>query len=690
MIVINYADVQRILLEKCKNKFLLIEGKSGSGKTKLAISKYKHMINEEKIPSESILVFYANRYQNLLWSKHMDFKTIGEIKKYSYFNFVRRELITYWPLVVKDCKKINNNIIRPVFVEYDTSLYMMEMLVDYFRKSKGYFADIISTSKKIAENILFNINKSAISLVNLNEIGNRIYNSIEVKESVQKKTYEQIDKVINHYINSYLNAGVIDYGMIFYLYNKYLLKNQFYKNHIKNLKYIIVDDFDEISPSQLQLINLIAENAEGVYLFSNPQGYFNIFNGANKEYIKNNIKFKFNCISLNENFLSCQNYIEFAEVITSRIINKTSEDLKSSVQAQIDISSQLRSEMIYKIIERVKDLIFNKGKSPEDIVIISPIEDFVLNYEISNKLDLEHIDVISTSKKTRLIDNPYVNALIVIVCFCKEFKNIKLTEDNLKRFFNLVLDIDPIRSSILSKYIENKNSISALPEYIKEILGNESLEKYNYLKDFIKNYRDLCKERDIPVDELFRRVFLELLIKLPGAMENIAVFQNLNELAEKFIGILVNFKTMKQPEEKFIDFIKNEAKDFYSYKEIEKIYDNKYAVKITNPNTFLNSNFKSKIQIWTDINSDMWAPRNIKELTNAYVLNPNWHINSVYTNEIENKNRQEKLVSIVNCLLRKCEDELYIYGSRYSINGYQQESAFSNTIFDILNESGEY
>ena len=44
---------------------------------------------------------------------------------------------------------------------------------------------------------------------------------------------------------------------------------------------------------------------------------------------------------------------------------------------------------------------------------------------------------------------------------------------------------------------------------------------------------------------------------------------------------------------------------------------------------------------------------------------------------------------MTNCLLRKCRGELYIYGSEYSLSGFQQESKFADMLIEILSERGE-
>lgn len=682
---IRYGEAEdKILNNNFKEKYILIDGKSASGKTTLAIKKYRHMVEEEKIDTNDILVLIMNRYQGLTWKRELCLKASGETKILTYQGFIRKELIKYWPIVEKNCNKVKKGKIRPEFVSADTANYMMEVLVDYFRKKKGYFMNITSTSSRIASDLVSNVSKASFSLVQIDEIGNRLYNSLQVKEVIQRETYEQMNEVIEHYINSFLKQGAVDYGMSAYLYNKYLLTDQDYRDYLKNIKYLIVDDLDETSPAQLELVNILRSYVQGAHLFNNPEGAVCTYYGADSEYLNENIRFNYEKIELDEHFSCNEEFINFLGKINERTINMMPQ-WEDKIPAYYDMSSQLRSEMIDNVGEKIQELI-EKGKKPQDIVLISPFNDFILSYEIESKLRNIDINVMNTSKKARLIDNSYVHCLIVLTVLCNKSIEINLTIDDYRKFFSMVLNLDLIKASILSKYAIKDRNMEELQEKTIERIGFDNIEKYNYLKEWIERYKELIQHEGMPLDEFFRRAFLELLIVLPGAKDNISVCKNLSEAAEKFIGVLVQFNTMDNPEEKFVEFIRSEAQDFYSLRELEKITLNLNSVVITNPYSFLTSNLNSKIQIWADINSSMWSPRSIKELTNTYVLRNTWDINNIYTDEIEERNRQNNLISVIKCLMTKCREEIYFYGSEYSINGYEQQSAFSDMIMDMFSE----
>ena len=427
--IMNYTEAYNKLNEnKFSEKCILVKGNSASGKTTLAVSKYRNMIENENIKSPNVLCLFMNKYQNIRWTKDMIFDTACEIRKSSYYGFIRRELSLYWPYVVDGCKEIKINILKPEFASFDATNYAMKSLVEYFRKSKGYFQDITSTSSKIASDLISNINNAALSLVPFDEIGTRLYNSLEVKDFLIKETYNQLDEVTRYYITKLLCNGVVDYGLSFYLYNNYLLHDSRYTS-INNIKYLIVDDIDEASPAEQELIFKIINNVDKAYLFYNPKGGLCSYYGANTDYLKSKLNIEYNEITLDNHFCCNDDFISFANVIDNRAHTPYMEDkINEDVPASIDMSSQLRSEMVQKILLKVEELL-NEGLMPKEIAIICPFNDFIISYELQKKAKKLGISVFETSKKDRFIDNEYLHPLIVLAVLCNDYKSIRLTKE---------------------------------------------------------------------------------------------------------------------------------------------------------------------------------------------------------------------------------------------------------------------
>ena len=510
----RYSEVKRKLFDNLfSEKSIIVSGKSGSGKTTLAIEKYKHMIEEEKINSENILVLVMNRHQAMTWKKELCLKTAGEFKIYTYQNFVSRELSKFWPIIESKCSRIEKKSLKPEFISTDLANYMMELLVNYYRR-KGYLVDITSHSSRVASDLVSNINKAAMSLVDFKEIGTRLYNSLQIKESISRENYEHIDYIIDYYINSFLKHGVLDYGIGIYLYNNYLINNHTYAGKLNDIKYILVDDFNEISPAQLSLVNKLMCTVEKGYMFYNQDGGFCTYYGADKQYLMSNIEFSYQQLEVEESFMCGNYFMELSKEISIDNLGSISAQNRQ-IPVYFDISSQLRSEMLEKVSNKIKELV-RMGKRPEDVVIISPSNDVALNSEIEYRLKDFGIGVINTSKKSRLIDNPYIHSLIVIACLCNKYTGINLTRDDYKRFFSTVLNIDMVKASIVSKSIINCGELQQLPSEVTERIGVNVEGRYNNLKECIQKYKHYIAEKSMSLGELFRRSFLELLITLPN------------------------------------------------------------------------------------------------------------------------------------------------------------------------------
>ncbi|MBV4446698.1 UvrD-helicase domain-containing protein [Clostridium tyrobutyricum] len=666
---IKYSELKNIILENnFHGKNLIVEGTSGSGKTTLAQEKYINMIEKEKIKSENIMVFVLNSHQKVDWTSKMKFDLWGQFKIDTYNNFIIKELTKYWPIVEKNCDEVKEYMIKPEIIYQDTAVYMMEMLVDYFRKNRGYFLDIAEQSKKIAEEFINSMNISVLSLKELKNIGKTIYSSIRLKENKNTDNYIHMDEIIEHYTKSLLSSGSMDMSIAIYLYNKYLLNDKIYIERLSSIKYLIVDDVDQISKAQLKLLELIQERAENIYLFFNPQGGFCNYYGADIEYLDKCKLLSSERLKLEEHFLCSDNLYLFSNTLKL-----------NCASVHIDLSSIFRSEMINKISEKVFNLMEN-GIDSDDICIISPVNDDILNYEMKTRFASESLNIKNLSKKNRLIDNIYIISIIIILSKCIGCIKHDFTKDDYRRFFSFVLGIDALKAYKLVENIMNFGEFTDLPDEMKNLIGSDASIKYYHILDFIKKCKYKYTKNEVNISRIIRLVFLDVLIDIDNSQQNIGICKNLSEFSEKFISSLKNFKTIENPQQKFIDFVRREAMDFYSRYDIEKMHIEDRGIIIGTPYSFLTSNMKCSVQIWTDIQSNMWCPRNIKEFSNSYLFKANWENGCIYTEQIEEKNRLHLLKLLTKALIKKCSKSIYLYGSEYSVNGYEQRGLLYNLI----------
>ena len=356
---IKYIDAEeKVLNNDFVAKGILISGKRGSGKTTLAIEKYKHLINKEKVKSENILCLYMNRFQGLKWKEELVFNKVGAVNTLSYLGFIRKELVKYWPIVTENCKEMNKNLLKPKFMSTDVSNYMMKMLVDYYRIKKDWFLDLNTSSINIAKSIISNMNYAAISSVPFEQIGNRLFYSIEISDLTKKQTYDEMDKITSYYRSRLMTNGILDYGLSISVYNQYLLSDKTYQNILKKrIDYIMIDNFEEISPVVGNLLNIIMPDSKKSYFFKNTEGGFLNFYGADKKHIEKKLNWDLEEISIEEEFLSRKELISFAQNLEKILIANKKIEERMRAPIYMDLSAQFRNEMITKVCERINTLV---------------------------------------------------------------------------------------------------------------------------------------------------------------------------------------------------------------------------------------------------------------------------------------------------------------------------------------------
>ncbi|MBQ8043452.1 MAG: UvrD-helicase domain-containing protein, partial [Clostridia bacterium] len=134
-------------------KKIIISGGTGTGKTTRLINEYKRLVEEGNIRSEEILVLLMNRNQSLSWREKSILNVSGRIIRTSFFGFVQEEVTTFYPLILKSVPEIKTRSVKPVFLTFESSQYLLSMLIESRRNSSEAFSTLADRDSKIAIDI---------------------------------------------------------------------------------------------------------------------------------------------------------------------------------------------------------------------------------------------------------------------------------------------------------------------------------------------------------------------------------------------------------------------------------------------------------------------------------------------------------------------------------------------------------
>ncbi|MFQ8631911.1 MAG: UvrD-helicase domain-containing protein [Intestinibacter bartlettii] len=607
------------------------------------LQNYIQIIKDNNFKSNDILIFTDNSVASLNYIRQIDINISEELKIRTYSQFVREEVTTYWPIILSSCKNIIKKDLVPTFISTNLKTYIFEKKIEEMRNKNSYFEDVTGTNRAIASNIMNNLDHAIYNEIDYKNIGEKVYNSKANKDNINNKSYIQMNEIIEEYMDEMISNSIIDNTISIYLYNNYLLKDKIYKDQLaKRYNYLFVDDLQNISTSQVSLIEFFEEKEKQIYLYLDNNKYFSSF-------IKNDLKYIHNKLLIQE-----ENY---SNIGIFDLINMPAK-------IELDQSSQLYGEMIDNIALKIEKLV-EQGVSKKDIVIINPINTPVLDYEISNKLSSKNIDILTIKNNSKLIDYQYGNVLYVAVTiYCKKQQYIK--EEEYINFIQILFDLNRLEAYRVYKNRDNDENYKSVIKYI-----------------------DTKRDEKLNIGEFLTKFYIDKVLNLKEGLNNVFICKNIISESESFVDVLekLHLKDNKDADEIFIISLKKFIKDYFIARDIEDI-KNKDAVLITTPYSYIANNIDRKIQIWVDIGSNTWNMKIEKDLANPLVLKKSFKDGEIYTSEIEENYKKYYMYNTVYNLLKNAEN-IYAYKSEYSINGYIQEGGLYSTILRLIDRGGE-
>ena len=624
-------------------KYLFQEVNLNKKKEKI-INIYENIIKENNYKSKDILFLVPSAITKLSYMREINLPLSEELKITTYSHFVQSELIKYWPIIEDNCEKIKVNKISPSFISQSLSEYIIMEYINKTREEENYFQDIVGTNKSICKNVLDNLSKSCFNGIDINNIGEKIYNSKKNRNDLSRYSYTQMQEVIDFYVNTLLSKGIIDNSIAVYLYNNFLLNNEEYRRRLrKEYRYLIVDSLESASVSESNLIAEFLNIVEDGYVFYDRSKDYSSFKNVDMAYIEENI--------INEFF---KEDVHDLGTISIKSLYKE----KKSIELKDE--DHLYDEMIDGVVEKLLQLM-REGKNLKDIAIISPINNSILDYKICNKLKSNKIAVTNTKLDNKIVDHPYANALVVATCI---FYNLQylIKEEEYINFIEILFDINKIRAIKIFNHRHDNEEYKSLIEFIKE------------------------KEKDnLRISEFLVQFYIEKMLNLKDGKKNVDLCKDMIKQGDIFSEILEELNMdEKEKHEVFVKCLKDNINDYYMSADIEDMKSSDKVI-ITTPYTYISANINRKIQLWLDVGSNAWNMKIEKDIANPLVLRKSFDEKLIYSDEMEDKNKRYYLYNLIYNLLLNSE-EVYAFKSEYSVNGFMQESMLYGLLLKLLDK----
>lgn len=637
----------------------LLVGPGGAGKTEALWQRYSDLA--EVNGTDGILVLVWNARDVSDWRERVDFQRAGPLHIYTYFGWVQREVRRCWQRLDPWGKRW----LEPEFLTVETGQFAMLRQLESMARD---FADMVTSPERLAIQL-----GSAIVLASLNgipfaEIGPRLAQAMPSKD---KKIFKAAQAVIDGYIVATRESGTLDYGLAVDLYRG-MLKEPWYLKDLSQFRILLADDVGEQPPAAHDLIAQVLDHAAcAVLTFSTDGGHAGFFGADPKG--------------------AWQRFGKMGRVVLIRPTHRTLagggalyrgivrgiSPLRPSNQPEMEyIYEELRSEMLGRVVKAVTKLL-NQGIPAREIAVIAPLADSVLEYTLAMELRSEGVSLDVLTKNRRLIDQPYVRAMMTLVLLAHPSWQLDWGIPDLGQSLQLLFKLDPIRAWFLSRAVHGYN-LAPLELWQRERIGFAAAQGYDLLRQWLEEYRQGPEQ---PIDLFLQRVFGELLSQLPPVKDDLIVCRQLLVSAGKF---LATSKRLALGENPNIAFIRMLSAGTVAAESLLEPDSKEQAVILTTPYAYISGHFHSHIQIWLDCTSRRWFQQDARELVNPHVLSCHWPAEKVWTDEDNLEISLRNGARLARALLRRCGYRLVVAAASVDSQGFEQDGQLLTAIQESL------
>ena len=608
-------------------------------RTKVLVEKYTELISAGVKPSEILVLVQNSTLKKQFVDKILENIKIDAIEKlnvHSFFSIVYNTLIENW-CFIENAIPSDKHFILPNLVGLEVSQFLLKDILKHV-EVKGY------NSKKSLLHQIFR----RYSLIVQNHLSNE---QIQERSKILKESFaEDAELIIKKLLSSTLKSRSLDY------LRQTLIFNHVYKHtdYFKNIKYLLVDDADEMTPVCFDFISYLKPQLKDWIIC------FDSLGSSRCGYLSADTSIECKLIHLfNEDVQTDKNIFSQGEIIFSNILENKHERLENFTLTSLS----KRAEILDFTIGKIQNL-FKKNIPASDITIITPLQDDMLRFTLEENLK-HSCNLMFLSGSEKLIDNPLVKASLGIL---KLMLGIEISEMDLRVILSDYLGI-PLK--YCCPIFEGYKKTGGFPHI--------SLEFYNekYQK-FIEVFEEV-KEKNT---KLSTKVF-DLFYKLVDFADETKInkFNFFIKQLRDFESVL-GAKTVIERADEIITQIENSIIAENPSTTLE-IGENDLV--IATPQKIIDNKISSKYQFWLDVSHPDWEKPDTGPLYNAWVFQADW-TKDEYTVEDDIFLAKQKTARILRKLLLLAQEHVWACSSLFDPSGVENLGGIEDYLAGEANE----
>lgn len=699
----NLTAAQEALVQKPLDSKTFLHGPAGCGKSTVGVFRLRQLLSEG-VHGGSILVLTPQRtlqepYLTLARSPEIPAGT--EVQALTIGGLARRLCDLFWPLVAEKAGFAHPDR-PPFFLTLESSQYYISHIVRPLI-DQGYFQSVTMDRNRLYSQILDSLNKSAAVGFPHTEIGSRLDSAWE-GDAAQRRIYTEAQDCATRFREFCLNHNLLDFSLQLEVFWSHLWHDPVVSDHLRAAhRHLIYDNVEEDVPRAHDAIGDWLPNLDSALLVYDDEAGYRRFLGAD---VDTGWALRESCdstVTMDASFVMSTAVGQFATALVAAVEKpaavapgpKRAKDDNRGAQVMRVISARFYPELLEQLVEHIRSLMIDEGRSASEIVIVGPYLSDALQFAIASRLEARGIPVRTHRPSRSLRDEAAARALLTLSALAHPHWDLPPSKFDVARAFMLALGLDLVRAHLLVEIVYRRGftltSFEDIRPDMQERITHVYGARYSRLREWLRSYRELSPQ---PLDYFLRRLFGEVLSQpgfgFHGPLDDARVAGSLVESIRKF-------RLAMEPSSVDPDHPDFEIGREYMRLLGEGVLAAQYlaswkpgledAVLIAPAHSFLMMNRPVAFQFWLDPGSSGWFQRLDQPLTHTRVLSRSWPVGQKWTFAEEEQANLDGMASLVTGLLRRCRQAIYLCISQLGESGFEQRGRLLVALNQVIREA---
>ena len=695
------TDLQIKLIRSPLTGKIFLQGPAGAGKTTVGVERLLFLV-QSGVPADDILILVPQRtlaipYYDVIMDP--DLVPGGTVDVLTIGGLARKMIELFWPLVA-EAAGFSSPDLPPTFLNIETAQFHMANLVRPLIDDERKFDGVALDRNRLYSQILDNLNKAAFNGFSYKEIAARL-KAASINEGTPHRIYDDAQVCADLFREYCLENNLLDFSLALEVFLSHLWNNPLcYEYLVNRYRHLIVDNVEEDTPVTHDLLKDWLPDFDSALVIYDTEAGFRRFLSANPGTALELRDMIPDAVELTDSFVTSE-AIEGIRGSVDLIMNPGVRPQRLYQGDGLYFSAEpcrFYPEMLTWVSARIAELVVDHGVPPGEIVVLAPYMSDALRFSLMTNLEAAGIPVQSHRPSRALREEPAAQCLLTLAAVANPEWGIRpVSFDVAYALRQSIEGLDLIRSQLLTEVLFR--TIDGVPvllpfEQVKpEMQARVSYllgEKYERLRGWLDAYREGAP--DAP-DIFFSRLFGEVLSQ-PGFGFHRDF--DAGKAAANLIDSAREFRWVVGPQLEALDRAVGRA---FLLMVQEGVLASQYissweqqradAVLLAPAYTFLMNNRPVDYQFWVNVSSKGWSERLYQPVTHPYVLSRDWEIGRKWGDPEEYAAARDNMFGLVNGLLRRCRQGVFLGLSEMDEHGYEQRGPLLNVLQGVLRTARE-